>query len=132
MRDYKTKTKQYAKELRQHMTPEERRLWYDFLSQNSCHFRREQPLGNYIADFYASSIRLVVEVDGSQHFEETGQRYDVARSEFLRKQGVRVLRFTNEQIQRRFPSVCEAVERAISDIRAGKEVGDVEDDGHVY
>ena len=132
MRDYKTKTKQHAKELRQHMTPEERRLWYDFLSQNSCHFRRQQPIGNYIADFYAPSIRLVVEVDGSQHFEETGQRYDVARSEFLRKQGVRVLRFTNEQIQRRFPSVCEAVERAISDIRAGKEVGDVEDDGHVY
>ena len=132
MRDYKTKTKQYAKELRQHMTPEERRLWYDFLSQNSCHFRRQQPSGNYIADFYAPSIRLVVEVDGSQHFEETGQRYDAARSEFLRQQGVRVLRFTNEQIQRRFSSVCEAVERAIADIRAGKEIGDVEDDGHVY
>ena len=132
MRDYKTKTKQYAKELRQHMTPEERRLWYDFLSQNSYHFRRQQPIGNYIADFYAPSIRLVVEVDGSQHFEETGQRYDAARSEFLRQQGVRVLRFTNEQIQRRFSSACEAVERAIADIRAGKEIGDVEDDGHVY
>ena len=132
MRNYKTKTKQYAKELRQHMTPEERRLWYDFLSQNSCHFCRQQPIGNYIADFYAPSIRLVVEVDGSQHFEETGQCYDAARSEFLRQQGVRVLRFTNEQIQRRFPSVCEAVERAIADIQLGDDVCGAEEDGHVY
>ena len=132
MRDYKTKTKQYAKELRQHMTPEEHRLWYDFLSQNSCHFRRQQPIGKYIVDFYAVSLRLAVEVDGSQHFEEEVRLYDDARTKFLRQHDICLLRFTNEQIQRRFPSVCEAVERAIVDIRAGKEFADVEDDGHVY
>ena len=132
MRDCKPKVKQYAKEMRHHMTPEERRLWYDFLAKHPCRFRRQQPIGTYIVDFYAASLRLAVEADGSQHFEEAGQSCDAARTEFLRQQDIRLLRFTNEQIRRRFSSVCEAVERAIADIRAGNDVCGAETDGHMF
>ena len=132
MRDYKSRSKQYAKEMRHSMTPEERRLWYDFLSKHSCHFRRQQPIGKYIVDFYAVSLRLAVEVDGSQHFEEDVRLYDDARTKFLREHDIRLLRFTNEQIQRKFSDVCAAVERAIADIQLGDDVCGAEEDGHVY
>ena len=132
MRDYKSKAKQYAHEMRFKMTRQESRLWYGFLSKHPCHFRRQQPIGNYIVDFYAARLRLVVEVDGSQHFEETSQCYDTARTAFLRRQDIHVLRFTNEQIQRKFSSVCEAIERAIGDICAGNKIDSVENDGHTF
>ena len=132
MRDHNQKVKQYAKEMRQHMTPEERRLWYDFLSKSAYHFRRQQTVGNYIVDFYAARLKLAVEVDGRQHFDKKAYDYDVKRTGCLLERGIRIIRFTNQQIRRDFAGVCEVVDLAIADIILDGEIVCTEDDGHIY
>ena len=132
MRDYNQRVKQYAKEMRHHMTLEERRLWYDFLSKSAYHFRRQQPVGIFIVDFYAAMLKFAVEVDGSQHFEEKVHDYDVKRTTYLTKSGIRLIRFTNQQIRRDFAGVCEAIDNAIADLISGGEIACTEDDGHIY
>ena len=132
MRDHNQKVRQYAKEMRQHMTPEERRLWYDFLSKSAYHFRRQQTVGNYIVDFYAARLKLAVEVDGRQHFDEKAYDYDVKRTGCLLERGIRIIRFTNQQIRRDFAGVCEVVDLAIADIILDGEIACTEDDGHIY
>ena len=63
------KLKGRAQRLRKNMTPQERHLWYDFLSTYPVRFRRQRTVGPYIVDFYCAAASLVVEIDGSQHFE---------------------------------------------------------------
>ena len=132
MRNYNQKVKQYAKEMRHCMTPEERRLWYDFLSKSAYHFRRQQPVGNFIVDFYSAALKFAIEVDGGQHFEEDVRGYDVNRTACLSERGIRLVRFTNQQIRRDFLSVCEAIDNAIADIVSDGEIACTEDDGHIY
>jgi very-short-patch-repair endonuclease len=103
-----------ARALRKNMTPEERRLWYCFLKRCPAKFRRQQIVGNYIADFYCHSCRLVVEVDGTQHFEDAGQDYDRQRDDFMRGLGLIVLRYSNADINQRFDSVCEDILQHLS------------------
>ena len=74
-----------AKELRKNMTKEERHLWYDFLKNYPVRFLRQKIIGNYIVDFYCSKANLVIELDGSQHYEESGIVSDLKRTEFLEK-----------------------------------------------
>ncbi len=102
MRDYGKKINQYAKSMRRAMTPEERRLWYDFLSKHPYHFRRQQPCGGYIIDFYAPTLQFAIEVDGSQHFSQDEYARDAERTTYLRERGIHLLRFTNQQIRRDF------------------------------
>ena len=97
MRDYCKKINQYAKSMRRAMTPEERRLWYDFLSKYPYHFRRQQPCGGYIIDFYASTLQFAIEVDGSQHFSKDEYARDAERTTYLRERGIHLLRFTNRR-----------------------------------
>ena len=104
----------HARALRKNMTPEERRLWYCFLSRCPAKFRRQQIIGSYIADFYCHSAGLVVEVDGTQHFEDAGQDYDRQRDAFMRGLGLTVLRYSNADINRRFDSVCEDILQHLS------------------
>ena len=80
-----------AKELRKSMTKEERRLWYDYLRTCPQKFVRQKVLGNYIADFYCASIKLVIELDGSQHYENEGIQYDRQRTEYIESFGIRVI-----------------------------------------
>ncbi|MBQ8801291.1 MAG: endonuclease domain-containing protein, partial [Clostridium sp.] len=96
-------------------TPQERKLWYLFLCTHPFHFRRQQPFGPYIADFYCASSKLVIELDGSGHFQPEGMEYDRWRDAFMTGQGFRVLRFTNAQIDNEFAAVCTAIELALSD-----------------
>ena len=110
-----TKLTPRARELRSGMTPQERKLWYLFLRTHSAHFRRQQPFGPYIADFYCASAKLVIELDGSGHFQPDGLEYDRWRDAFMTGQGFRVLRFTNAQIDNEFSSVCTAINLALSD-----------------
>ena len=100
-----------ARKLRSEMTREECRLWYDFLRDCPGHFRRQQIIGNYIVDFYSHSLKLVIELDGSQHYEPDGQSYDAQRGAYLRAQGLTVLRYSNADINLRFSSVCEDIHR---------------------
>ena len=102
-----------AQNLRKSMTREERRLWYDFLKAYPVQFNRQKVIGNYIVDFYCDQAKIVVELDGSQHYEEQAQQYDAQRTAFLVSLGLRVLRFTNMDVQRNFQGVCEQIDRIV-------------------
>ena len=96
------------------MTPQERHLWYDFLRSHEMKFYRQRPIGQYIADFYCSKAKLVVELDGSQHFMPEGILHDAARTEAIHKYGVRVLRFSNADINENFSGVCEYINAVLA------------------
>ena len=98
-----------ARNLRKEMTKEERKLWYTFLCKLPVGFRRQQIIGNYIVDFYCHSRRLVIELDGSQHYEEKGKNADIERDAYLRDLGLTVLRYANLDVNRNFRGVCEDI-----------------------
>ena len=90
-------------------TPAERKLWHDFLRGLPQKFTRQKPLGRYIADFYCSESRLVIEVDGDSHFTAVGEGHDAERTQWLKSRGIRVLRFTNAEVLQEFEGVCSVV-----------------------
>ena len=98
-----------ARSLRQNMTPQERHLWYDFLRFCKPRFRRQELIGPYIADFFCYDAKLVVEVDGSQHFSPEEAAYDRRRTAYFEQLGIRVMRVDNGQINRDFSGVCQAI-----------------------
>ena len=104
--DYRRRLKTPARRLRREPTPAERKLWYEFLRDLPERFTRQKPLGTYIADFYCSSRRLIIEVDGDSHFTDSGERYDERRSIALERHGLRVIRFTNIEVMEQFDGVC--------------------------
>ena len=91
------------------MTKEERHLWYDFLKSLPVTFNRQKVIGPYIADFYCAQVRLVVELDGSQHFEEEGLSKDKERDEFFRNLNITVKRYSNLDVNLNFDSVCQDI-----------------------
>ena len=99
----------FARKLRKDMTKEERHLWYDFLKELPLTVHRQKILGNYIVDFYIASKKIVVELDGSQHYEEDGKHRDEERDAYLRSIGCSVLRYSNADINERFRSVCDDI-----------------------
>ena len=99
-----------ARILRREMTKEERHLWYDYLRQHPAKFRRQAVLGKYIADFYCAKAKLVVELDGSQHYEPQNQYDDQMRTEYLEKFGVTVVRIANSEVNRNFRGVSEYID----------------------
>ena len=99
----------YAKELRKNMTKEERHLWYDFLRYCTPRFRRQEILGNYIADFYCSKARFVIEIDGSQHMEPEELAYDAKRTAYFSSLNISVVRYYNTDINQNFRGVCEHI-----------------------
>ena len=98
-----------ARKLRREMTKEERHLWYDFLNLLPLTVHRQKVLGPYIVDFYIASQKIVIELDGSQHYEVTGQQRDAERDKYLQNLGCNVLRYSNADIRQRFASVCEDI-----------------------
>ncbi len=114
----------HARELRREMTPQERKLWYLFLRSYPVKFYRQRVIGPYIADFYCSAANLVVEIDGSQHYEPQGQAYDEKRTEILSTYDLEVLRFSNREINTAFQAVCEQIDAAVKrrkSLRDGNE-----------
>ena len=95
-----------AQKLRREMTKEERRLWYDFLKRLPLTVNRQKVIGPYIVDFYCASAKLVIELDGSQHYEEEGAASDRERDLALRQLGITVVRYSNDDINRNFDGVC--------------------------
>lgn len=102
----------FARELRNNPTKEEKKLWYDFLSSYPIRFTRQKVLGQYIADFYCARAKLVIELDGSQHFTDEGLCYDLTRSEFLEEYGLEIVRIPNNEINDNFDGVCEFIDSA--------------------
>jgi len=103
---YNGKLISFAKELRQNATPQENHLWYDFLSDYPVPFQRQKTIDNFIADFYCHQAKLIIELDGSQHYTEKSKEYDEIRTEILEKYGLQVIRFSNRDINNNFKNVC--------------------------
>ena len=110
---YNGKNINSAKELRKNATPQENHLWYDFLRRYEIRFQRQKAIGNYIVDFYCYRAKLVVEIDGSQHFTQEEQAYDQQRTAYLEQLGLQVLRFSNRQINQEFHAVCEHIDTIV-------------------
>ena len=102
-----------AKQLRKEMTKEERRLWYDYLRTHSVRFSRQKVLGKYIADFYSAEAKLIVELDGSQHYEDRNTEKDAERTAFLEGYGLTVIRIPNNEVNRNFRGVCEYIDASV-------------------
>ena len=102
-----------ARRLRREMTPHERKLWYLFLRKYPVKIYKQRIIGRFIVDFYCASARLVIELDGSQHYEPQGLAYDAERSQFLMSLGLEILRFSNLDIDRDFRNVCEQIDLII-------------------
>ncbi len=100
-----------ARKLRREMTKEERHLWYDFLRGYPAKFLRQKILGKYIVDFYCPGAKLVIELDGSQHYEGENLEKDLERTAFLKGYDLEILRFPNNAIWENFPGVCEEIHR---------------------
>ena len=103
----------FARELRRNMTKQEKHLWYDFLSTYPIRFQRQKAIGNFIADFYCHKAKLVIELDGSQHYTEDGLEYDMRRTEILSIFDLQVIRFTNYEIEHNFENVCKSIENIL-------------------
>ena len=102
-----------AKQLRREMTKEERHLWYDFLRSYPIRFSRQKVLGKYIADFYSVEAKLVIELDGSQHYEANALQRDADRTAFLERYGLTIIRIPNNEVSRNFRGVCEYIDAAV-------------------
>ena len=99
-----------AKALRTDATPQENHLWYDFLSKYEIKFQRQKAIDNFIADFYCHKAKLIIEIDGSQHYTKDGKERDEFRTEILEGYDLKVIRFTNQQIDKNFRGVCEYID----------------------
>ena len=95
------------------MTKEEKHLWYDFLKKLPITVHRQKVIGNYIVDFYCAEAKLVIELDGSQHYEVKGRQADAARDAYLKDLGVEVVRYSNLDVDRRFDAVCQDISKRL-------------------
>ena len=102
-----------AKNLRKNATPQENRLWYDFLSKYEARFQRQKAIDDFIADFYCHKAKLIIEIDGSQHESEEGKKKDEFRTEILEGYDLKVICFTNQQINKDFYGVCEYIDAVV-------------------
>lgn len=99
----------YARELRKNITDEEKELWYKFLKRLPVTVNRQKNIGNFIVDFYISSKNAVIEIDGAQHRMPQNKISDEIRDAELFNLGIKVLRYSNEDINKRFNIVCDDI-----------------------
>ena len=112
-----------ARFLRREMTRHEKHLWYDFLQHSPIKIYKQRIIDNFIADFYCHKARLVIELDGSQHYTPEGKSYDEARTEIINQYGIKVIRYSNLDIDQKFNGVCFEIDRIIQErIKEIKEV----------
>lgn len=110
----KPKLRKSAQKLRREMTKEERRLWYDFLKQLPVTINRQKVIGRFIVDFYCASAKLVIELDGSQHYKSEGAASDRERDRALEQLGITVVRYSNDDVNRNFDGVCAELLRRLA------------------
>ena len=116
MRRYAPHLKPFSRRLRVAMTDAEQRLWYRVRRKrlHGVQFYRQKPLGRYIVDFYAPAVRLIVELDGSQHFIDSARAADAARDAAMSRMGLLVLRFDDRQVLLETDGVVEAIWQAVA------------------
>lgn len=111
--EYNKKNITLAKNLRKNATPQEDRLWYDFLSKYKIRFQRQKAIDNFIADFYCHKAKLIIEIDGSQHYTKKGKESDEFRTEILEGYDLKIIRFKNYQINANFHGVCRYIDAVV-------------------
>lgn len=114
MRLRSNKNTEIAAKLRKNMTAEELKLWNYCLKQMPYKFRRQAVFGNYIVDFYCPAKKIVIEVDGSQHYTEEGEKKDKIRDKYFTDMGIRVVRYTNLEVNLHFRDVCDDIYAILS------------------
>ena len=110
-----------ARILRRNMTRQEKHLWYDFLANYEIKFQRQKAIDNFIADFYCHKAKLVIEIDGSQHYTESGKKSDEFRTFVLETYDLHVIRFTNMQIDNNFFGVCQYIDLKVKELTNNAE-----------
>ena len=105
--------KDKARELRNNATSQEDKLYYQFLRRFKVRIHRQKVIGYYIVDFYCHKAKLVIEIDGGQHFQDEQLVHDDLRTRFLESQGLLVLRFTNWEVDHQFAQVCQRIEEVV-------------------
>ena len=107
---YDKKLKSRADELRKNMTQQEWNLWYFYLRNHRLKWYRQRIIDRFIVDFYCHAAKLVIEIDGKQHYTEQGIAYDMERTQVLQEYGLKVLRYTNQQLEDNFQEVYWDIE----------------------
>ena len=120
--NYNRKLVPHSRRLRKNMTPEERKLWYDFLKKLPLTVNRQKIIGSFIVDFYISSANIVIEIDGLQHTMPEHEQADRERDRELTMLGILVLRYTNRDINRNFDAVCQDILKHL-----GIQMGELKD-----
>lgn len=103
-----------AKILRKNATKQENHLWFDFLRKLPVRFYRQYTIENYIVDFFCPKADLVIELDGSQHYEPSAIEYDIKRTQTLNRHNLTVFRYTNRDINEKFDAVCEDIKNYLN------------------
>ena len=104
------KDRRRAQSLRKNMTKEERHLWYDFLRSYPVRFLRQKVIDDYVVDFYCHEAKLIIELDGSQHYEGNGLLKDKIRTEKIESRNLTIIRIPNNEITKNFKGVCEYID----------------------
>jgi len=91
------------------MTSTESKLWFAFLRKHDYKFLRQKCIDHFIVDFYCAQVSLVIEIDGETHADDEAQDYDRMRTDLLNLYGLRVIRFTNQQIYHQSDDVCSSI-----------------------
>lgn len=95
------------------MTPQERHLWYDFLRHYPIKIYKQRVIDNFIVDFYCHQAKLIIELNGSQHYSEEGLAYDKERSNVLNSYNLKVIRFSNYEVDNNFEELCKTINNII-------------------
>ena len=104
-----------ARKLRREMTSQEKHLWYDYLRCYPIKIYKQRIIDNFIVDFYCAKAKLVIELDGSQHFTPDGKHYDSLRTDVIEKYKLKVIRFSNNDVDNKFNGVCSVIDRTIQE-----------------
>ena len=102
-----------AQRLRREMTNQERKLWHNFLKTIPLTVKRQKVIGKYIVDFCIDKAKLIIELDGSQHYSEEGEQYDRERNAYLCNLGYTIIHYTNLEVERNFNEICSDIERKL-------------------
>ena len=113
LKEYNKSNIPLAKTLRKNMTPWERKLWYEFLRNYPIRFQRQKSIGNYIVDFYCAKAKLVIELDGGEHYTAKQIEKDNIRTKELESMNLTVLRICNLDIDQNFYGACEYIDLAV-------------------
>ena len=111
---YNKSLKESAKILRKNMTEQEKKLWYMYLKNYPVKFYRQRIIETYIVDFYCSKAKIVIEIDGNQHYTVEGKNYDEIRTEIINRYNIEVIRIKNHDIDKKFYDICRFIDNIIT------------------